>query len=213
MLTEIKFWIIIVLNEQCSFRILIHGVLCMSRVIENPKELILSKAKDILYNEGYGKLSMRALSKACDIALGTIYNYYPTKKELIVDMMIDYWREYFFRIEGVAGMDCSIYIKLKKIFDELGSFIKTFKAVWLKPELYDNPDYVKDGIEKENIYIERLVTFIERLITMEVYHNNIQCKLGTYDVSKFIVMNFITIIQMPVFEYSSFEVILKEIIF
>lgn len=51
----------------------------MARVIDNPKQLILSHAKVILYDHGYQKLSMRALSKACGIALGTIYNYYPTK--------------------------------------------------------------------------------------------------------------------------------------
>lgn len=183
----------------------------MSRIIENPKKLILSKAKEILYNEGYQKLSMRNISKACGIALGTIYNYYPTKKELFVEMMTDYWHEYFYRAESVADSDCSFYDKLNKIFNELCTFIKTFKEVWLKPELYDNPDYIESGIEKEFIYIEKLIIFIENILISEINANKVQSKLGTYETAKFIVMNFITIIQTPVFKYSSFEVILKEL--
>ena len=62
----------------------------MSRIIENPKGLILSNAKELLYNEGFKKFSMRNLSRKCGIALGTIYNYYSTKEELIIEMMTDW---------------------------------------------------------------------------------------------------------------------------
>ena len=184
----------------------------MSRIIENPQQLILSKAKEILYNEGYLQLTMRNISKACDIALGTIYNYYPTKKELFVEMMTDYWRDYFYRIESVVDLDNTFYDKLNKIFNELSVFIKSFKEIWLKPELYNNPDYVESGRKKEFIYIERLIIFIENILIKEINANNVQSKLDTYETAKFIVMNFITIIQMPVFKYSSFEVILKELV-
>ena len=184
----------------------------MSRIIEDPQQLILSKAKEILYNEGYLKLTMRNISKACDIALGTIYNYYPTKKELLVEMMTDYWREYFYKIGSVIDLDNTFYDKLNKIFNELSIFIKTFKEIWLKPELYNNPTYVKNGLKKESIYIEKLILFIENIIIKEINANNIKSKLDTYEIAKFIIMNFITMIQMPVFEYSSFEVILKELV-
>lgn len=189
-----------------------YGVLNLSRAIDNPKQLILSKAEEILYNEGYQKLSMRNISKACDIALGTIYNYYPTKKELIVDMMTGYWHEYFFKVQSIANLDCSFYEKLYEVFNILNTFIKNFKAIWLKPELYENPDYIESGIEKENIYIERLITFIENILIKEINENKVQCKLNPHEAAKFILMNFITIIQTPIFKYSSFELILKELI-
>lgn len=185
----------------------------MPRIIDNPRQLILTKAKEILHNEGYNKLSMRNISQACNIALGTIYNYYPTKKELIIDMMTDYWHEYFYRIENVSLLDCPFYEKLFKIFIELDNFIKTFKEVWLRPELYDNPDYIETGIERETIYIEKLISFVENIIIKEIHQNKIHSKLNPYETAKFIIMNFITIIQMPVFNYSSFEVILKELIY
>ncbi|MDR3598003.1 TetR/AcrR family transcriptional regulator [Clostridium sp.] len=181
----------------------------MSRIIENPQKLILSKAKEILYNEGYPKLTMRNVSKACDIALGTIYNYYPTKKELVVEMMTDYWREYMDVTQDIAISNYEFYDKLNKIFDTLSVFIKTFKDAWLKPKLYDNPDYVSYGMEREHIYIEKLVHLIEDILIKD---NKVNNSLGYYETAKFIVMNFITIIQMPAFKYSSFEVVLKELL-
>lgn len=181
----------------------------MARVIENPKQLILSKAKEILYDEGYEKLNMRNVARACDIALGTIYNYYPTKKDLVVEMMTEYWHEYILKAQSISNSDYAFYDKLKSIFDDLSIFIRTFKDVWLKPELYDTPDYVKDGIEMEGIYIEKLVRIIEDILIKD---NKAKCNPGSYETAKFIIMNFITIVQMPVFKYSDFEAILKRLL-
>lgn len=181
----------------------------MSRIIENPKELILNTAKGILYNDGYNQLSMRNVAKACDIGLGTIYNYYPTKKDLVVEMMTCYWSEFIFKTQTIVNSNYVFYDKLKKIFDELSIFIKTFKEIWLKPELYDNPDYIKDGVEREDIYIEKLVLLIEDILLKD---NEIKSNIGSYDTAKFIVLNLITIIQMPAFKYSDFEIILKDLL-
>ncbi|SFD24215.1 TetR/AcrR family transcriptional regulator [Clostridium uliginosum] len=184
----------------------------MSRIIENPKQLILTRAKEILYNEGYEKFSMRTLSKKCDIALGTIYNYYPTKKELIIEMMTDYWKEHFYVLEDIVNSDDTLYIKLNEIFNKLSIFIKTFKEIWLKPEFYENPDYIKNSLEKENIYMEKLVNMIENILLKEVRNNKINLKLDSYETAKFILMNCITMVQMPIFKYSSFEMFLRELL-
>lgn len=111
---------------------------------------------------------MRTLSKKYGIALGTIYNYYSTKEELIIEMMTDYWKEKFYILEDIVNSNDTLYIKLNEIFNELSIFIKTFKQIWLKPELYENPDCIKKGLEKEDIYIENLVTIIENILLEEV---------------------------------------------
>ncbi|MBL4937259.1 TetR/AcrR family transcriptional regulator [Clostridium sp. YIM B02515] len=184
----------------------------MSRIIENPKELILEKAKEILCNQGYSHLSMRTLAKECDIALGTIYNYYPTKKELVLEMMTGYWKEYFKLLQVIIASDDNLYVKLEKIFNELNLFIKQFKEIWLKPELYDKPDYVESGIERENIYIDKFIRVIESMLVKEASDDKITLKLDSYETAKFILLNFITMIQMPIFNYSSFEVFLRNIL-
>jgi AcrR family transcriptional regulator len=184
----------------------------LSKVIENPQELILNKAKEILSQDGYSKLNMRAIAKSCDIALGTIYNYYPTKKELIIEMMVAYWKQYFNIIDNIINSDGEFYIKLNEIFNELSDFIIRFKSEWLRPELYDKPDYVQGGVEKEFIYMEKLILIIEKMLLEESASNNINLKFEAKDIATFIISNFIAMTQMPIFQYSIYEKFLKELL-
>lgn len=190
----------------------IVGGSTLSRVIENPKQLILSKAKEILYNQGYHKLSMRALSKACDIALGTIYNYYPTKKDLVVEMMTDYWQNYLDSVQEIVNSNADIYIKLNSIFNELEVFIQNFRQYWLTTELYGSQEYVEGGLQRKYGFMEKLIMIIEDVLIKEQANKNIQIKLGARETANFIIMNFITIVQMPLFRYESFELFLKELL-
>jgi AcrR family transcriptional regulator len=184
----------------------------LSRIIENPKQLILNKAKEILYREGYSKLSMRTLSKACDIALGTIYNYYPTKQNLVIEMMTDYWQNYLNSVQKVADSNADIYRKLNNIFNELKIFIESFRQYWLTPELYDSPEYVEGGLKKEFAFMEKLIEVVEDILVKEQASHNIHIKLNARETANFIIMNFITMVQMPLFKYASFEVFLKELL-
>jgi len=190
----------------------------MARIIENPKQLILDNAKNILYSEGYSNLSIRNVAKASGLAVGTIYNYYPTKKDLVIEMMIEYWGECFKALEIILNSKTSLYDKLFKIFNELNMFISTFKEVWLKANKADNADNSNSGLEKENLHmenhIEKLIRTIEELLIEESAKSNseITIKMDTYELAKFIVMNFITMIQMQMFQYASFENILKQLL-
>ncbi|MDO9492583.1 TetR/AcrR family transcriptional regulator [Acetobacterium sp.] len=184
----------------------------MSRVIKNPKQLILSQAKEILYRQGYQKLSMRALSKACNIALGTIYNYYPTKKDLVVEMMSDYWQRFLDSVAEIIDSDTDIYLKLNHVFTELEVFIKNFRQYWLTPELYVDQDYVEGGLQKESGFMEKLIELIATELTKEDAAHHIKLKLGARETANFIIMNFITIIQMPFFRYQTFALFLKELL-
>lgn len=190
----------------------VMGVNILSRIIENPKQLILDKAKEILYNQGYSKLNMRALSKACNIALGTIYNYYPTKKDLVIEMMTDYWQDFLYSTQKIADSSSDIYVKFNNIFSELKTFIESFRQYWLTSELYDSPEFVEGGLKEEYAFVERLVIIVEDILVKEYADNNIQIKLGTRETANFIIMNLITIVQMPLFTYESFELFLKELL-
>jgi len=190
----------------------------MARIIENPKQLILDNAKNILYSEGYSNLSIRNVAKASGLAVGTIYNYYPTKKDLVIEMMIEYWGECFKSLEIITNSQTTLYVKLFKIFSELNIFISTFKEVWLKANKADNTDNSNSGLEKENLHmenhIEKLIRTVEKLLIEESARSNseITIKMDTYELAKFIVMNFITMIQMQMFKYESFENILKQLL-
>lgn len=184
----------------------------MARVIENPKQLILSHAKEILYQQGYQKLSMRALSKACGIALGTIYNYYPTKKDLVFEMMTDYWQHFLDAVTAIIATDADIYQKLYQVFNELEIFISNFRQYWLTPALYGDQAYRKGGLQPDHRLIDQLIDLIATELTRAAADNTIRIRLGAQETAEFIVLNCITIVSMPSFRYQSFELFLAQLL-
>jgi AcrR family transcriptional regulator len=186
----------------------------LSRIIDNPRKLILEKAERLLVTEGYSRVSIRRVAKNCNIAVGTIYNYFPSKKALIIEMMVNFWTDFFSKTEAVVHADKDFYSKLKIIMDELSYILRRFKEVWLKDELYSTPNYIKSGTQQHNRYISRFIAIIEELIKSDLLDQN---KEGDYDydteeLAKFIVMNLISIIQMPYMSYEFFENVLKKLI-
>ena len=57
------------------------------------KEQILVAAKKEAKSKGVDKIGMREIAKAESIALGTIYNYFPSKEALILSTISSIWRE------------------------------------------------------------------------------------------------------------------------
>lgn len=63
----------------------------MPKIIDEAKELIMVAAKKRLFAEGINKLTIRAVADDCNIAIGTIYNYFTSKEMLVGEIMLDDW--------------------------------------------------------------------------------------------------------------------------
>lgn len=57
------------------------------------KQQILDTAFDIACTSGLSGLSIRGIASACNVAIGTVYNYFPTKHDLINDVVGRFWNE------------------------------------------------------------------------------------------------------------------------
>ena len=55
------------------------------------REEILEHALDIAMREGIDKVSIRKLAAECQIAIGSMYNYYPNKQTLMTDVSENFW--------------------------------------------------------------------------------------------------------------------------
>lgn len=66
----------------------------MNTVVTSREE-ILKTAVALARKEGCGRLGMRTVAGACGIAVGSVYNYFPTKEELLLAVVGEIWREIF----------------------------------------------------------------------------------------------------------------------
>ena len=60
----------------------------MPKIIENVRELITEKAYNLFIKEGYGHVKTSRIARECNIAAGTLFNYFPTKWDLLLEIMM-----------------------------------------------------------------------------------------------------------------------------
>ncbi|WP_157950173.1 TetR/AcrR family transcriptional regulator [Vallitalea okinawensis] len=65
----------------------------MPKKIKDLEKKILDSVTSIFLNEGYEAIDMRRIAKEAGIAVGTLYNYYPNKKDLVSHLFKELWKE------------------------------------------------------------------------------------------------------------------------
>ncbi|MBI9093313.1 MAG: TetR/AcrR family transcriptional regulator [Sphaerochaeta sp.] len=60
------------------------------------QEAILSVAKEIVSRSGINALNIRTIAQRCSISVGSVYNYFPSKGDLVIATIGSIWREILF---------------------------------------------------------------------------------------------------------------------
>ena len=63
----------------------------MSKVIANVRSNAIRIAADILKSEGIDGIKLRTIASECGVAVGTLYNYFPSKEYLIGCVVLEDW--------------------------------------------------------------------------------------------------------------------------
>lgn len=66
----------------------------MNTVITS-KEAILSTCRNLVSEKGLNFLNMRTVAKNCDISLGLLYYYFPSKNDLLIATIESVWEDIF----------------------------------------------------------------------------------------------------------------------
>jgi AcrR family transcriptional regulator len=182
----------------------------MPKIYDDLKETIIQEAKTIIVSEGYSKLNMREVAKASGIAVGTIYNYFPTKDTLISELMYLHWLEFIAEIKSVQLAEGDLFVKFRKIYSLLESFLDIFKDTWLKVNRNEK-GMTKEHYKQKQEVVDLFVDTLEEAINKHKLDHNSSVKqeIGDRELASFIVQNFMLIAQMKQFEYDTFEKILK----
>lgn len=65
----------------------------MPKIIENIREQLLNETRAQVEQQGYGRTTIRSVANACGIAVGTVYNYFPSKDIMIASYMAEDWEK------------------------------------------------------------------------------------------------------------------------
>lgn len=69
------------------------------------KEEILRISRELIQTQGWKAINMRTVAKECNISIGSIYNYFHNKSDLIAATVESVWQDIFHFPENTAVFD------------------------------------------------------------------------------------------------------------
>ena len=129
--------------------VFIKGIKVM---IENLKEQIQLEAKHQIITNGYSKTTIRSVANACKIGVGTMYNYFRSKDELITSFMLDDWKKTMKEMEEARCEDSKEFLRGVQV--ALDKFISKYES------LFSDKDAIRAFA---SVFSERHIQLRERI--------------------------------------------------
>lgn len=102
----------------------------MPKLIENLRENLLGYARGVVLEQGYDALTVRGVAAACDVAVGTVYNYFPSKDILVASVMLEDWQRALEAMRARAARTQSALDGLRGISDAIAAFARIYRGAW-----------------------------------------------------------------------------------
>lgn len=181
---------------------------------ENTKELILKTSKEIAYTQGLSQVSMRKVASECNIAIGTIYNYYPTKMDIIFEIIEDFWKDCLIGFNQKVYNEMSVFEEIECFYFHIKNYLEQFEQNWfsdLSKLSYDNKSKAKD---REVQFRSNLINILKSIIDKheEKLNDEIFNNYSKDEISMFILNNFMIMLKNNNQSYSIFDYTLKKIL-
>lgn len=102
----------------------------MPKIIPNVREKILDYTKTALIHGDSADLTVGKIAQACQIATGTVFNYFPSKDEIFATILLEDWRELLadmtIRCSEVTNLGEGVTI----IYEGIKTFCKRYEKAW-----------------------------------------------------------------------------------
>lgn len=133
----------------------------MPKIIESVREQLLATAKKQIETNGYAKTTVRSVAAECGIAVGTVYNYFPSKDMLIATFVAEDWQACLRDAENCGTADAEAYLRF--ICDTLTAFAARHAKLFSDPDAART--YAEVFSERHGQLRDRLADLIRPLCT------------------------------------------------
>lgn len=105
----------------------------MPKIIENLQQRLVEEARKQIMESGYSNMTIRTVAAGCGVGVGTVYNYFQSKDELLAACMMDDWKSCIAEIQKVSGQAAEPKPVLRTMYDQLRLFAKRNQSVFQDP--------------------------------------------------------------------------------
>ncbi|GAA0182235.1 hypothetical protein SH2C18_46480 [Clostridium sediminicola] len=92
----------------------------MPKLIKDIEKNILTSAIELFGEYGFAKVDMKMISSKVGIAVGTLYNYYPNKKDLFIKSFQKSWSGTFYKLNNIMREEVETEKKIRNFLREVG---------------------------------------------------------------------------------------------
>lgn len=139
----------------------------MNRFSETPRQTILAGAKKIAREKGLGQLNIRDVAKECGISVGTIYNSFQDKNELILGIVSDFWQGFFIDYTNHTQQSNSFYCNLESLYLQLAHYLDEYEADWMTQLSYLGEKSRQDGMQRMEQCFHRVIEDIHQWLNQD----------------------------------------------
>lgn len=102
----------------------------MNKVVTSKEEL-LDTARQIVFQEGIDQLSIRTLAKKLNISVGAVYNYFPSKYDLLLAIVESFWKGIFHKDICILSETLPFADFYEVVYHRLAEHMEDFFSVLL----------------------------------------------------------------------------------
>lgn len=103
----------------------------MPKVIHGIKDNILKRADELIELGEYDKFSIRSIAKDCSIGVGTLYNYFPSKDELLKAVIDKHWQAMLDSVDKRCATAATVTDGICYICEGLRDFSEKHTDFWI----------------------------------------------------------------------------------
>lgn len=139
------------------------------------KEQILHTS--VLYAKEHGiqNMNIRMISTKCNVSIGSIYNYFPTKGDLIIAVMQEFW-SHACTHEDIKDINLKdFFVSYPILYEKIYQYLQMFEGNWLHQSAWIDSDTKEKGSKFEREYfvsIKRMIRLMldyDETISLDVW--------------------------------------------
>lgn len=139
------------------------------------KEAIIGACQKIVREKGLSAVNMRSVAKECNVAVGSIYNYFPSKSELLCGVIGCIWKDIFHmsgkRLEFTDFIECLTWLfeSVKKGGEKYPDFVSMHTL-----------SFAAEGKEAGRMMMERYFIHMKQSL-LGVLENDTRVREGAFN--------------------------------